>query len=630
MSVEGSLDLFSLPEILQMISQQGKTGILTIQGQQDIVAISFLAGRIVAADSLAHTVEEGLAKLLVSEGLLSAAELARAVAEHHAGGGRLLDQLVERRYLTRPQLLAALRLQTIRQLEALLRWQAGDFKFYGGDEVSYEEGFEPISVEDLLLRTLADFAGPPSPAGQPRPPSAIAAATARGGTAAGPAAVVPEAAGGSCRRCRGRPPLRDAGQGRQRRALVAPGARAAGGVDVHGAARDGRGGGRSSPISDVAGVAGAAGAAGAAASSRSARCCRPGRPGGGRSRPGSGEAAGGLCHPVLAVRGRGAGRACRAGGRSWRPYRVRRVRHARIVALAGRPAVAPARLATGIGPGALARRPRWYIRRARRRRPGRRAPRPPVWSSRRGCRPPGGPILAPAPTARAGTMWTPAVAAPDVPPAGPAGRSGALPAGGRRPATLDGQTVAGEDRRATSPVGLAPEGSPGAPLPSRFRQMQIERPGRLVPLAHRAAAAGLAVAAAAALVMAARQAPERVLLSLPWEQGERAAFVRNQRESLYGKIETAAKTACLRDGRFPDQLAQLRDAGLLSPADLTDPGGEPLLYSVREDGYTLQATEAGKPLADADTSGSIAGNFLLDPAFSQTSPQKGPPIVVLD
>jgi len=160
--------------------------------------------------------------------------------------------------------------------------------------------------------------------------------------------------------------------------------------------------------------------------------------------------------------------------------------------------------------------------------------------------------------------------------------------------------------------------------------MQIERPGRLVPLAHRAAAAGLAVAAAAALVIAARQAPERVLLSLPWEQGERAAFVRNQRESLYGKIETAAKTACLRDGRFPDQLGQLRDSGLLSPADLTDPAGEPLLYSLREDGYTLQATEAGKPLADADTSGSIAGNFLLDPSFSQTSPQKGPPIVLLD
>src|ERR1700740_1793597 len=147
MSVEGSLDPFSLPESLQLIAQQGKTGILTIQGQEDIVAISFLSGRIVAADSLAHTVEQGLSQVLASEGLLSSAQLARAHAEIRAGGGRLLDLRVERRYLTRKQLLGALRLQTARQVEALLRWRQGDFKFYGGDEVSFEEGFEPIAVE---------------------------------------------------------------------------------------------------------------------------------------------------------------------------------------------------------------------------------------------------------------------------------------------------------------------------------------------------------------------------------------------------------------------------------------------------------------------------------------------------
>src|ERR1700724_1899288 len=119
MAVEGSLDLFSLPEILQMISQQGKTDILTIQGQQDIVAVSFLGGRIVAADSLAHTVEEGLSKLLVGEGLLSAAELARAGAEHQVSGGRLPPLLVERRYLPRPQLPPPLPLPAIPHLPPL-------------------------------------------------------------------------------------------------------------------------------------------------------------------------------------------------------------------------------------------------------------------------------------------------------------------------------------------------------------------------------------------------------------------------------------------------------------------------------------------------------------------------------
>jgi hypothetical protein len=160
--------------------------------------------------------------------------------------------------------------------------------------------------------------------------------------------------------------------------------------------------------------------------------------------------------------------------------------------------------------------------------------------------------------------------------------------------------------------------------------MQIERSDRLVPPAHRAVAAGLAVAMAVALIATARRAPDRLLLPFPWEQGERAAFERNQRESLYDKIEAAAKTAFLRDGRFPDQLGQLRDAGLLSPADLADPGGGPLLYSAREDSYTLQATEAGRPLADADTIGAISGNFLLDPTVLQNAPQNGPPIVLLD
>ncbi|HEX9945292.1 MAG TPA: DUF4388 domain-containing protein, partial [Thermoanaerobaculia bacterium] len=163
MAVEGTLDLFKLPEILQLISQQRKTGILTVQGQQDIFAVSFLNGRIMAADALNQTLEEGLAQVLVKEGMIGAPDLARAVAEHQqAAGGRLIDLLVERRYVERAQLLEALRLQTRRLLEQLLRWNQGEFKFYSVDEVSYEEGLEPISVEELLIHA-AQSAPPAEP-----------------------------------------------------------------------------------------------------------------------------------------------------------------------------------------------------------------------------------------------------------------------------------------------------------------------------------------------------------------------------------------------------------------------------------------------------------------------------------
>jgi Domain of unknown function (DUF4388) len=170
MAVEGTLDLFQLPEILQLISQQKKTGILTVQGQNDIVAISFLTGRIVAADALNQTMEEGLTRILVAEGIMSQADLARALAEHPSAGGRLLDFLVERRYVTRQRLLAALRLQTYGLIEQLLRWQQGDFKFYSGEEVSYEEAFVPITVEELLLNAAEGRPVPPRPA-PPVPPT---------------------------------------------------------------------------------------------------------------------------------------------------------------------------------------------------------------------------------------------------------------------------------------------------------------------------------------------------------------------------------------------------------------------------------------------------------------------------
>jgi len=169
MAVEGTLDLFKLPEILQLIAQQKKTGILTVQGQQDIIAVTFLNGEVVAADALNQTVEEGLAQVLVGEKLISAADFTRAAAEHETAGGRLLDHLVEHGYISRGDLLRGLRLQTFRLLEQLLRWDKGDFKFYSGDEVPFEDGFHPIAVDELLYQ-VAEGAGPASPRPVPAPP----------------------------------------------------------------------------------------------------------------------------------------------------------------------------------------------------------------------------------------------------------------------------------------------------------------------------------------------------------------------------------------------------------------------------------------------------------------------------
>lgn len=177
MALEGDLRSTALPRVLQHLAHQHETGILTVQGENDIVAVSLLNGQIVAADALNQTVEDGLGQVLVDQGLISAADFSAVAGEHQGGSsGSLGDLLVARQHLTREQLLSALRVQTYRLMLQVLGWERGEYKFYGGDEVSYEEGFLPIPIEELIIRALHDTRKPlPDPRvvyarGEPSPP----------------------------------------------------------------------------------------------------------------------------------------------------------------------------------------------------------------------------------------------------------------------------------------------------------------------------------------------------------------------------------------------------------------------------------------------------------------------------
>ena len=159
MALEGDLALFRLPDVLQVIAQQQKTGILTIQGKSDILAVSFLEGRIVAADALNQSFEELLGEVLASRGELAPGEFARLAEEQRGAGERLADFLVARGAIRREQLLESLRELTYRLLVEVLRWNEGQFKFYGGEEVAYEEGIRPLRVEDVLMQSLREGSG---------------------------------------------------------------------------------------------------------------------------------------------------------------------------------------------------------------------------------------------------------------------------------------------------------------------------------------------------------------------------------------------------------------------------------------------------------------------------------------
>ena len=53
------------------------------------------------------------------------------------------------------KLLDALRQHTLRLCAEACAWEDGQFRFYRGDQVSYEHGIEPLDVDDLLSRLAA-------------------------------------------------------------------------------------------------------------------------------------------------------------------------------------------------------------------------------------------------------------------------------------------------------------------------------------------------------------------------------------------------------------------------------------------------------------------------------------------
>lgn len=167
MTAEGSIREQPLPEVLLELGREGRTGILTIQGQQEIIAFAFLRGGIVSADALNQTMEDGLGVVLEDLDLVSAHQFSELAAEYQAGGGQVVDLLVERGLIERERLLEVVRTHTYRLCRQALGWEDGDYKFYQGEEVSYEEGVLPIPPEELLIHASRDSGRELLPGGFP-------------------------------------------------------------------------------------------------------------------------------------------------------------------------------------------------------------------------------------------------------------------------------------------------------------------------------------------------------------------------------------------------------------------------------------------------------------------------------
>ena len=157
LDLQGSIQNFSLPEILQLVATTRKTGTLAIQNQSAIVMVYFKDGHITYAYGPQQTYHIG--QLLKELEVLTAQQLEDAVkiqAESETSA-RLGEILIEQNYISRSDLEAAVKTQIEELLYSLLSWQTGSFKFYENQLPTEEEITVRLSVENVILEGLRRF-----------------------------------------------------------------------------------------------------------------------------------------------------------------------------------------------------------------------------------------------------------------------------------------------------------------------------------------------------------------------------------------------------------------------------------------------------------------------------------------
>jgi hypothetical protein len=152
MALEGTLKDFSLADIFQLIGLQRKTGVLTLRGKDDTVTVTFLDGKVVAADSLNRRLETRLGSVLIKSGLLTQEQLNRALEIQKETLQRLGFILTHYGIISADALRQAIQLQILQIVYRLFRWKDGDYHFSQETTIEYDrDNVVPITAESILM-----------------------------------------------------------------------------------------------------------------------------------------------------------------------------------------------------------------------------------------------------------------------------------------------------------------------------------------------------------------------------------------------------------------------------------------------------------------------------------------------
>jgi len=154
MALQGTLKDFSITEIIQLIGQQLKTGVLRIRRGKSVVEIYFVDGMIVHVFSNYRGKKDLIGEILVKAQLITEDQLERVLRIQKETLKYLGEILVELQLLTKEDVLKVISTQIYETIYDLFWWEDGTFSFDLKLVESYKKIPFALSTEQVLLNIL--------------------------------------------------------------------------------------------------------------------------------------------------------------------------------------------------------------------------------------------------------------------------------------------------------------------------------------------------------------------------------------------------------------------------------------------------------------------------------------------
>ncbi len=154
MALQGTLKDFSITEIIQLIGQQLKTGVLKIRRGKSVVEIYFVDGMIVHVYSNYRGKKDLIGEILVKAQLITEEQLERVLRIQRDTLKYLGEILVELQLLTKDDVLKVISTQIYETIYDLFWWEDGNFNFDLKLVESYKKIPFALSTEQVLLNIL--------------------------------------------------------------------------------------------------------------------------------------------------------------------------------------------------------------------------------------------------------------------------------------------------------------------------------------------------------------------------------------------------------------------------------------------------------------------------------------------